>query len=656
MSSQSEPDSSSEREAAQSKSQEYQTESTAGSEHKPSTPANTTPDYEQWPTYCPPVESPPNDNRPTTTVMIYLAGDNNLTDECIYALTELKKARASHLVRIYVQFDPSDEFLPTQRYEINRCGADHYEGPIAEDLIDQFPFNNESKQCLKIKPPYGEQRERKGESGTGDPRMLFNFVAFCVDQPHKPQPAPKTDHYVLIICGHGAGIQRDFLLRDNRPEGYLTIYELRSALKLMRKKLRGKDPDEEFTLDLFGMDVCLTSMSEITYELRDVVKIAIGNESYSPAAGWPYRETIRKIDRNAERATKSFSNEVWETIARNIVRAYIRFYSDYWLGGLSVSMSALRVYRVKELTHRVRALANEMIYELHKEWDRKQELLCPPGPTGMPQRHSVSDAEKEYAERWNRKRYPPLLFSDALILAHWRAQSYNGELYVDLADFCDCLEQYVPEESNIARLCNDLSQFIKIHFVIESCTFGRSYQYSYGVSIYFPWQLLVPYYGASIRFPVESNWLAFLNTYLKVTRRPPRFFDCEPETDGADGEVKRKLFDLKIKLVGQNFTDVRMGPDKMGPDKMGMDEVGNPIHSMRNPPIVFIPDCCTPTAERLINARAEFWLMKDELDPKELLPSPKIKELEDRNPAWVLLTEEPAVTPDQLEADNVDES
>jgi hypothetical protein len=586
--------------------------------------------------------------------MIYLAGDNNLTDECIYALTELKKAQASNLVKIYVQFDPSDEFLPTQRYEINRCGRDFYKSPIALDLIDQFPFKHESKRCLKIKPAYGEQRERKGESGTGDPRMLYNFVAFCVDEPHKTHPQ-KTDHYVLIICGHGAGIQRDFLLRDDRPDGYLTIYELRSALKLMRKRLKGKHSSQKFKLDLFGMDVCLMSMAEITYELRDVVDIAIGNESYSPAAGWPYKQTIKKIDRFARNARTALTNDVWQEIAGNIVKAYVRFYSDYWLGGLSVSMSALKANKSDELAHRVRALANEMINELRDELDRKQEQLYRPGTTDISEQHSRL-VEKEYASRWHHKRYPPLLFSDALVLAHWRAQSYNGELYVDLVDLCNCLAQYVPEDSTIARLCHELSYFVRKHFVIESCTFGRSYQYSYGVSIYFPWQSLVPYYAASIRFPKDSNWISFLNTYLLVTRRAPRFFNCEYEAEGLDHKARKQLFDLNVKLVAQNFSGVRMGPDKMGPDKMGMDEVGNPIHSMRNPPIVFIPDCCTSPTRRLLNAAAEFRLMRNEIDPRELLPDPRITKLEETVPFWPLVMKESIVTAEELESDNADES
>src|SRR5689334_1764480 len=73
---------------------------------------------------CPePSTSPPahcvDEFTPTTTVMIYLAGDNNLSEECVFALTELKKSSPRDgSVTVFAQYDPSDEFLPTQRYRI----------------------------------------------------------------------------------------------------------------------------------------------------------------------------------------------------------------------------------------------------------------------------------------------------------------------------------------------------------------------------------------------------------------------------------------------------------------------------------------------------------------------------------------------------------
>lgn len=527
---------------------------------------------------------------PSTTVMIYLAGDNNLSEECIYALTELKKARPNGgLVRVLAQYDPGDEFLPTQRYEITLEGQHAVSVPVAKDFLDQYPFTTESRSKIRIRPPYGERKERKGEGSTGDPKVLYNFIAFCVNK------YPKTDHYVLIFCGHGAGIYRDFLMRDNRPDGYLTIAELRKALHWMHTRLTDKH-GKSLVLDIFGMDVCLMSMAEVTYELRDYVRIAIGCESYSPAAGWPYRQTLEAIHLEMVRFAKlkqsnpqaAKAMDPWELIAKKIVRAYVRFYSDYWLAGLSVTMSALKVRKVCELQQLVRHLSELMILELKKEWGEKQKKL-----------HYEDDDQEQQREQ---RRHDRLSFVDALILAHWRAQSYNGELYVDLADFCNCLKPYAPPY--IAYACKKLVDFIKEDFRIISCSWGRHYQYSYGVSIYFPWDSLVPYYGASIKFPRRSKWANFLKEYVATTRREPRLHPTQSPPDADPDFVKR--------LLEKNRGDVRMGSDKMGSDKMGSDKGGNPIHSMRNPPIVFDPDPCIGDPYRIChNKKVQDSLMKD---------------------------------------------
>jgi hypothetical protein len=387
-----------------------------------------------------------------------------------------------------------------------------------------------------------------------------------------------------------------------------------------------------------------------------LIDIAIGCESYSPAAGWPYYETIRQIDQCADKTRESLTENAWGTIAKEIVTTYIGFYSNYWLGGLSVTMSALRVRKVGELTALLRLLTHKMIHKLRWEWHLKHPELagaetnydygdgCSESADEMP-----NNTATDYDQQWNSKRYPPLLFSDALLLAHWRAQSYNGELYVDLADFCDCLAQYMPADSEIAKLCEILSDFIKHDFTLISCSFGRNYQYSYGVSIYFPWQTMVPYYGASISFPEDSNWIRFLELYLRVTRREPRSHNCEPHPERSHVDLREKLFEA-------NFSGVRMGPDRMGPDRMGLDEGGNPIHSMRNPPIVFIPDCCTSPEVRRQNADAQWRLMQGEFGITESLRDARLRALDEKNPTWILLTEEPPVDPRDLKSDDVDES
>jgi hypothetical protein len=66
------------------------------------------------------------------TIMVYLAGDNNLTTECMFALTEMKGAALSNKnFNVIAQFDPSDPYLPSHRYEIDPANKSIY-----EDIFD----------------------------------------------------------------------------------------------------------------------------------------------------------------------------------------------------------------------------------------------------------------------------------------------------------------------------------------------------------------------------------------------------------------------------------------------------------------------------------------------------------------------------------------
>src|SRR5690349_1770039 len=79
----------------------------------------------------------------TWTVMVYLAGDNNLTSECLFALTEMKKARPGAKINVIAQFDPRDDYLPTRRYQINRRGE---ESTLLDDIIDEARYNPSTQE------------------------------------------------------------------------------------------------------------------------------------------------------------------------------------------------------------------------------------------------------------------------------------------------------------------------------------------------------------------------------------------------------------------------------------------------------------------------------------------------------------------------------
>src|SRR5687767_14868817 len=140
------------------------------------------------------------------TVMVYLAGDNNLTAECLFALTEMKKAVPGDEINVIAQFDPSDPFLPTHRYQINKSGA---ESALVDDIIDQasydermgeVQFKRESRNASslaterrigrKFQHPELDVASLTGvpaldeiitdDTDTGSPIPLYNFISFCL--------------------------------------------------------------------------------------------------------------------------------------------------------------------------------------------------------------------------------------------------------------------------------------------------------------------------------------------------------------------------------------------------------------------------------------------------------------------------------------------
>lgn len=528
-------------------------------------------------------DAPPEDE---WTVIIYLAGDNNLTDASVYAMTEMRKVGSGNGVNILTQFDPKDPYLPTHRYRITRQEAG--DGPrLAEDIIDTSSgsgaFRNESpiamghenvrsraraegmeasvreahrlalatarsmaggaQEPVRVRETVlldskDEPSIAPNETDTGSPVTLYNFMSRCV------QLFP-AKHYMVVLAGHGSGPRRDFLLRDDSPAGSLTMNELKGAFKELASEL-----GEGQKIDILGMDTCLMSMAEVAYELRDHVKILVASESYSPVSGWPYepilnalKEGVATLDEQEE-AARDAEQKFEYRFARDIVERYVNFYADYALGGLSVDQAALNVGAADELKGRIDAFAEAMRSALKAELEASDTRL-----------------------------------KDDLVLAHWEAQSYNGEQYVDVFDFCDCLLKR-QKAGDIFETGSALMNFISNTFVLKSCYSGPTYQYSYGVSIYFPWARIEDDYSELdfIDDSMDSGWGGFLTDYTKLTRRDPR-----PVPD-APLALLRKA-NITLRPVRQ--TEGRGGDGQ------------NPVSSMRNPPIYAEPEECIKRREVL---------------------------------------------------------
>ena len=584
-------------------------------------------------------QSEPQKPKPVVewTVMVYLAGDNNLSAECVWSLTEMQKGMSSNKINVIAQFDPNDGLARTRRYEITKEGVilRHDPKDPPKESGDEFPkkldlfakdfaswnagtgevhFGLESRKANrlairrhkenKFQRIRAERLKAKGQAlnaslrpddfggprhdtDSASPVTLYNFLSFGIQY----YPAR---HYMVVLSGHSAGVEPSYLFRDDSSGTYMTFRQLKVVFEQLHDDLTKTRVNDgrASKIDILGFDTCLMSMAEICCELQGCVDIVIGSETYTPSSGWPYQSILEELGNSMEFADESKPAPLSpEELAIKTVDKYFDFYKDYVTAGVSVALSALDVRKAEGLAPHVKDLAELLTKELRAE---HPELYRKPEKNQRP-------------------------FTDALLLAHWEAQSYNGEWYVDLIDFCECLIRRYPNK-NIIAACKRLIAFLKgggndnskDKFVIASQVSGPAYQYSNGVSIYFPWSSVARYFW-DFEFARTSSWGDFLANYTNLTRRKfrvpakPNAVEREMiqrlEYDGGNflnydrlagkrppGEepdpdlVFNKM--ASDKMASDKMASDKMASDKMASDKMASDKSGNPIHSMRNPPVV----------------------------------------------------------------------
>ena len=415
------------------------------------------------------------------SVMVYLAGDNNLDSAGVVDLKEMKKVGSTPEINVVAQFD--------------RQGK---EGTKRFFLRKGTTLNKDAVQDL-------------GETNTGDPSVLKGFIQWGI----KNYPA---NQYLLIVWNHGNGWSDDNVYRlarnqmkhrvvrrgetvatpagasgepvsmrririisgqnfhrslfrtpieravtqrgiayDDNAEDFLTNVEMKKVLTSVRKTLNHK-------IDILGMDACLMSMAEVGYQLRDSVQFTVGSEQTEPGDGWPYDRILKEL---AARPTMTP-----QALSSLIVKKYLASYRT----ADGVTQSACDLNQSAQLATAISELGKEL-------------------------QNNLSD---------------PVIRS-AIAQSRIQVQAYEIPDYIDLTDFCILLEQNTSQPGILAA-CRQVSKAISEEFVVASGYKGGSLQHSHGVSIYFPQTKISPLY-ATLDFARQTRWDEFLKAYLAATRR-----------------------------------------------------------------------------------------------------------------------------------------
>ena len=420
------------------------------------------------------------------TILVYLAGDNNLDGAGVVDLGEMKKVGSTDDVAVVAQFDRSGDKVATKRYFL-RKGT-----PLAQDMVKSL-----------------------GETNMGDPAVLKDFATWAISS----YPA---EQYMLVIWNHGAGMDDSNLYEgdyfsgaappvvrkgavvkgkgkargaalapvptgtvravakraqralfgstvksmltsraiafDDQAKDFLDNIELKRVLADIKRTLKQK-------IDIVGFDACLMSMVEVSYQIKDAVSVTCGSEEEEPNEGWPYDAILKAL--TAKPAMTA------QELAGTIVKQYIASYKS----NEGVTLAATDLAKVESLAGAIDALGK-----------------------------ALSSALSDGAAR------------SAIIGVRAQVQEYTKpyDEYCDLGDLCDLLAKSVGH-SDVGASCGKVQSALK-SAVIAAGSKGAAVANSHGISIYFPKKKVSGLYGY-LDFAKANAWAGFIANYTKSVSR-----------------------------------------------------------------------------------------------------------------------------------------
>lgn len=272
--------------------------------------------------------------------MVYMAGDNNLSTAGDADLKEMRQVGSNDRVNVLVEFDNAG--------------------------------NQGTRRICVTKDGIGEAVESLGETDSGSPEVLSNFISWAAEN----YPA---NRYALILWNHGGGWEptevdriarsvdspgyngRELAERSSSPLGRVlfrsSLQEIFSLSGPTERAICSDDGSGHSLdtielgkviatgaetigqpFDLLGMDACLMSNLEVAYQLRDHVRYLVASEENEPGEGWPYESILGRLAADPAMATAD--------LASGIVADYIGWYRE----GEIVTQTAMDLSRLPTMT------------------------------------------------------------------------------------------------------------------------------------------------------------------------------------------------------------------------------------------------------------------------------------------------------------------
>jgi Clostripain family len=483
------------------------------------------------------------------TLMFYFASDNPLAISAVSQLKAIKDAGFHPDANVVAQFDPFTEGTPTHVFEVNvvnKLKASKTEkranigfsgnDPTVRSLIEDKLWRDEETSSvmpepagattsdhelvrnalnrvlnksynINYKPPVAPNVNNTDDRGQEPSAQtsLREFLRFCADK----YPA---EHYMLFMLGHGVVVGNDiFMLDEHASEHSLTLIDLGQILAEFKHTIEL----EGSSFELVSFHSCSVSSLEVAYELQGTAKYMLASQGPAFVGSWPYRQILIRIFNDlADKKAINVRDLMYEIHHSCMLNS-----ADYLLAGYSFQLTLCDLERVSTIKDSINELARVLKAGLNKEKEARDK--------------------KERGES---------LLTDCILLSHWKSQSFFNEMYTDLYDFCFCLSNRIDELEAAGRTSTELTDIQQAcgkvmdmlvkenpreeghsgsqQIIVASDSLGPAFQYSRGLSVYFPWSepskdshIMSQYDKYRFSTDIKNPWADFLRAYFEDTKR-----------------------------------------------------------------------------------------------------------------------------------------
>ena len=259
------------------------------------------------------------------TYMVYIAGDNNLSDAAIGDINEMEQVGSNDSVNVVVQVEFSQQYTPdmsgnTQRGKILKDSDTAINSPL-EDMGANFDM--------------------------GVKETLTDFIKWATTN----YPA---DYYALVLWDHGAGwkLSRQTggavrgALQDETSGSFMSLPDLASAVS-----------ESGVHLDVINFDACLMAMYEVAYEFNGLTDYMVFSEEVEPGDGDPYDTILQDLVDNP--------NMTPSELAITITKKFKEFYQSY--DRTKITKSAVDMSKTTQLHNQICELVQFMNSNMDSE-------------------------------------------------------------------------------------------------------------------------------------------------------------------------------------------------------------------------------------------------------------------------------------------------